>query len=102
MTLLEAWLRSLLWERILPTPFLHSGSDYGEAEFDIHRTKGLFQIKNKSWRVIQGVRDVFEIREIEPFSLPEEDNQNAGKVILIGQGLDQNMFQCSLDHVFHK
>lgn len=101
MMLLEAWLRSLLWESILPTPFLESGAVYGEVGFEIHRTKGLFQVANQPWRVIQGVREVFEIREIEPFSLPDENNQNAGKIIFIGQGLDQNMFQRSLNHTFH-
>lgn len=101
MMLLEAWLRSLLWESVLPTPFLNSGSVYSEGGFDIHRTKGLFQVANQSWRVIQGVREVFEIREIEPFSLREGNDQNAGKIIFIGQGLDQNMFQRSLNHTVH-
>ena len=101
ITLLEAWLRSLLWEKTLPTPLLHSESNHGDAEFNIHRTKGLFKVANKSWRVIQGVREVFEIREIEPFSSPEENNQNTGKIVFIGQGLDQEMFQRSLNYVFH-
>ena len=98
VNVLEIWLRSLLWEKTLPSPILHPKSDSRDLIFEIHRTKGLFVVAKASWRVVQGVRDVFEIQEIEHSSSPDDGNQNAGKIIFIGRGLDQNMFQRSLDY----
>ena len=97
--LLEKWLRSLLWEKTLPTTILKPDSGSCGLAFEIHRTKGLFEVKEASWRVIQGVRDVFEIREIENYS-SDKVSQSTGKIVLIGLGLEQTTFQSSLDNLF--
>ena len=96
--MLEVWLRCLLWEATLPTPFIRTDLDSRGSTFEIHRTKGLLRVANASSRVIQGVREVFEIKETEHTSVLDDSSPFAGKIIFIGRGLAKDTFQRSLDY----
>jgi G3E family GTPase len=94
---LDEWLRSALWESSLP-----AGSTSESTRFEIHRTKGRIVLEDGSLKLLQGVREVFElIDEKEGSSAKNGDavpeaNKTGGKIVLIGRGLDENAFSKSL------
>ncbi|KAJ5172751.1 hypothetical protein N7492_005344 [Penicillium capsulatum] len=80
--LVDAWLRSVLWEATLPAA-AHSSDEPWPMDFEIHRLKGILLHEDGSSRIIQAVRDVFEIRDVENESL----STTQCKIVLIGRGL---------------
>ncbi|KAK4165896.1 CobW/HypB/UreG, nucleotide-binding domain-containing protein [Cladorrhinum sp. PSN259] len=52
----DAWLRSLLWENVLP-----GQEDSKGPAFEIHRLKGRLFIDDGSEKMVQGVREIFDI-----------------------------------------
>ncbi|KAL2361560.1 hypothetical protein RJZ56_005553 [Blastomyces dermatitidis] len=78
----DAWLRSLLWERQLPPT--NQGQQKIE-DFEIHRLKGLLCLTDGSTQVIQGVQEVFDITETD--SRHPSASGNHCKMVLIGRGL---------------
>jgi len=57
---LDAWLRSLLWESSLPGLEFET-TDSDTASFEIHRLKARLPLSNGDVKIVQGVREVFEI-----------------------------------------
>ena len=84
----DEWLRSVLWESSYPIP-ANSSSEIYPTSFEIHRLKGILVLEDGSTRIIQAVRDVFEIRDTEP---PKTDGSGPVqcKIVLIGRGLGSN------------
>jgi G3E family GTPase len=80
---LDAWLRSILWDRHLPS----SNSLQAPGDFEVHRLKGLFHLANGRIKIIQGVREIFEITDSETHWTAPTD---VSKIVLIGQGLGTN------------
>lgn len=81
---IDAWLRSVLWESSLPSPGTSStGSTPHPEGFEIHRLKGILALDNGTFQIIQAVRDVFEIRDADV----KEDTPAQCKIVLIGTGL---------------
>ncbi|GAQ34778.1 COBW domain-containing protein 1 [Aspergillus tubingensis] len=74
----DTWLQSVLWDSVMPLAEEVSGP----TGFDIHRLKGILVLSDGSTKIIQAVRDVFEIRDSEP-----ADGKNQCKIVLIGRGL---------------
>ncbi|KAI4123063.1 MAG: hypothetical protein LQ338_005459 [Usnochroma carphineum] len=95
---LESWLRSVLWESVLPPS---EGVGVEAGAFTVHRTKGQIPVSDGRVLMIQGVRDVFEIIDK---SVPgdvhhdmADGNSNVqGKIVLIGKLLRGLPFQESL------
>ncbi|RKU46801.1 hypothetical protein DL546_007150 [Coniochaeta pulveracea] len=83
----DAWLRSVLWENELP------GESKKSPHFEIHRLKGRLILHDGSQKMIQGVRELFEIMD-NPSSESSEDV--TGKMILIGRHLGDFDFRKSL------
>lgn len=90
---IDEWLQAVLWNQEFPK---HKHSP-GETitDFEIHRLKGILYLTNGKTRIIQGVREVFEItdaQDSQPTSKPES------KIVLIGRGLglDSSAWQRSL------
>jgi G3E family GTPase len=54
--------------------------------FEIHRLKGILVLQDGSCKIIQAVREVFEIRDSEPKTGGDGDC----KLVLIGRGLGQD------------
>lgn len=86
---LDKWLRSILWDSVLPSP---SGG-YEEESHEIHRLKARIPLTNGDLKIVQGVRDIFEIRDApsEPLS-----NNSEGKIVIIGKRLVEKAFKESL------
>ncbi|KAM9874103.1 COBW domain-containing protein [Verticillium dahliae] len=84
----DKWLRSVLWDHELP----------GEVRtIETHRSKGRLVFDDGKVKMIQGVREIFEILEA-----PEQsalDGPKQGKIILIGRHLQGIDFEKSLKSV---
>ena len=82
----DAWLRSILWDSTLP-PVNTQTQQLKSSDFEIHRLKGILSLSDdeQSTKIIQAVRDVFEIRDSE--QLPQSDKPPRCKIVLIGRGL---------------
>ncbi|KAF5604987.1 dopamine-responsive protein [Fusarium pseudoanthophilum] len=72
----DRWLRSVLWDRKLP-------EDEKEGDFEIHRSKGRLVFANGEVKMLQGVREVFEIND-GPLG---DETPKEGKIILIGRNV---------------
>ena len=82
MELLAAWLRSILWEGVVP---LLDGKKC-EAPA-IHRLKGRVIREDGSVMLIQGVREVFEIFNGSEQGVGVVRDNLSGKIVLIGRKL---------------
>jgi hypothetical protein len=98
LDLLDAWIRSLLWEGEVPFPpqsQVEEGTEEKKpSELDIHRLKGKLAMEGGKQQLIQGVREVFEI-----FDGPNQEGLGLveGKLVLIGRGLKSVDLKGSLD-----
>ncbi|OJJ01486.1 hypothetical protein ASPVEDRAFT_41070 [Aspergillus versicolor CBS 583.65] len=94
--LVDAWLRSVLWDSTLPAAAAIDTSSSSPASFDIHRLKGILALSDGSSKIIQAVREVFEIRDEAPS--PDSERKTQCKLVLIGRGLgDVTVWQRSFD-----
>lgn len=86
VALVDKWLRSILWQREVP------GDETATPE--VHRTKGRIVFEDGSMKMVQGVREIFEILESN-----EKAGDATGKIILIGRNLQGVDFEKSLHEV---
>ena len=89
---LEDWLRSILWESVLPLPH----STPVQLPFSVHRTKGRIPTTGSGVKMVQGVREVFEITDLVVGKEASSGQNEEGKLVLIGRGLDRDQFEISL------
>lgn len=94
---LDAWLRAVLWESTLPLPAPFELAA-ASSKFEIHRLKGRIQLTNGSVKLLQGVREVFELIDEADSPRGSEGNRMEvdGKIVLIGRGLGEKAFKESL------
>jgi G3E family GTPase len=87
--LLINYLEFILWGQLDDQrPSQNEGRKY-----EVHRTKGLIRCTNGSRKIIQGVREIFEVIDVPA---PEEGDGNRedwkemddGKIVFIGRNLD--------------
>lgn len=78
----DRWLRSVLWDNRLP----HTG---GDNSFEIHRSKGRILFDDGTVKMLQGVREVFELSDAPD---PQEVQPQQGKIIFIGRRLVEEDF----------
>ncbi|EJT77728.1 hypothetical protein GGTG_02833 [Gaeumannomyces tritici R3-111a-1] len=81
----DKWLQSVLWENELPG----TGKVQDKARFEVHRVKGRLVFSDGGAKMVQGVRELFEIFD----SLEEKGKEadagmaSGGKMVLIGRHL---------------
>jgi G3E family GTPase len=89
MPKVDKWLQSVLWERRLPE------MEENGSSLELHRLKGRLALGDGSVKMIQGVREIFDI-----FDAPAQSSSSAppddGKIVLIGRGLKDVPFQQSI------
>ncbi|KAG6845612.1 hypothetical protein H0H87_006665 [Tephrocybe sp. NHM501043] len=82
---LDAWIRAVLWENRLPESSTNEGTD-----LVVLRCKGLIATEDGTQYVLQGVRSMYDMMEVEKgdddIGVPQ-----VGKVVLIGKGLDESV-----------
>ncbi|TAQ84400.1 hypothetical protein B7494_g7267 [Chlorociboria aeruginascens] len=88
----DAWLRSLLWDTKLPNlvPNLNSS----EGGIEIHRLKARLPFTNGDVKIVQGVREIFDILDGKPernTTTPISDIE--GKIVLIGRHMSELRFK---------
>ncbi|KAI9779256.1 MAG: hypothetical protein M1839_007508 [Geoglossum umbratile] len=107
---LDAWLQSVLWDSALPPESSLSACQQAgtvHTEFEIHRLKGRLCLTNGSLKIVQGVREVFEIidagdvstaqTKVDSSTTPSNPHMpDTGKIVLIGRGLDGKNWEASL------
>ncbi len=89
---LDAWLRSLLWDAKLPGTVIANSSiiHYERQNFEIYRLKARILLDNGAVKIVQGVREVFEISDIPgnrkaaAIGSPSTDH---GKLVFIGRNI---------------
>lgn len=86
----DKWLQSVLWENELPFP----GAEH-MTQFEIHRVKGRLAVENGGMKILQGVRELFEIFDA-PASGDQEVPSQTGKIVLIGRHVTDLDFEQSL------
>ncbi|KAF4826306.1 COBW domain-containing protein 1 [Colletotrichum tropicale] len=81
----DKWLRKILWDRRLPRD--------DKTVLEVHRAKGRFVFENGDVKLMQGVREIFEILDS-----PDQTREavGEGKIILIGRYLQGVDFEKSL------
>ncbi|KAL9009968.1 MAG: hypothetical protein Q9173_005051 [Seirophora scorigena] len=93
---LESWLRSVLWESVLPSA---GASEPVAQAFTVHRTKGRILVEDGRVLMIQGVREVFEMIDQTASESEESNSATKGKIVLIGTGLAGLPFEENLARV---
>ncbi|KAK1056887.1 hypothetical protein LTR74_014555 [Friedmanniomyces endolithicus] len=89
---LDAWLRAVLWSRELP------GLPAG-GQWEIHRAKGRLPIQDGGVKMLQGVREVFEIvGGASQSGEPSDGSPSAGKIVLIGRNIGSPETATSFQH----
>ncbi|KAF4587330.1 COBW domain-containing protein [Ophiocordyceps camponoti-floridani] len=91
LALVDAWLRELLWENRVP------GSQ-DQGKFEIHRSKGRIVLENGEAKMLQGVREVFELSEPPDSGEPQPTE---GKMIFIGRRLAEASLADSFRRAMH-
>jgi len=94
LSALDKWLRSVCWESELPRP-----GTTGRG-FAIHRIKGRIVLEGGVVKMLQGVRDVFELVDVDNIRRVEAE-QMTGKIVVIGRGLQAGDWVQSLQHAIH-
>ncbi|KXJ92283.1 CobW/HypB/UreG, nucleotide-binding domain-domain-containing protein [Microdochium bolleyi] len=87
LEMVDAWLRSILWES--EAPGQESRTDF----LEIHRLKARLVFSNGDVKMVQGVREIFEIVDGQKASA---DGSLSGKVVLIGRGVKAVDWDASL------
>ena len=96
---LDEWLRSVLWNNELLRADL-------DAKWEIHRIKGRIPLVDGGIKLLQGVREIFELLDAADPSLQPTSKQESGKIVIIGRGISDGAaaaaFQRSLDATVHR
>lgn len=90
----DQWIRTVLWENHLPE------DDSSKArDLLVLRCKGVLSLTSGKRYILQGVRNLYEMDEVEEtedkLGIPDE-----GKIVLIGKGLD-DVVRSSLEAVLN-
>lgn len=96
---LDEWLRSVLWESSLPGLIKNFTDNISLSQtFEVHRLKAKLILSNNNVKIIQGVRDIFEITDasLNANCVYKESENKTGKVVFIGRGIRNFNFQSSL------
>ena len=73
---IDSWLRSVLWEHEVP-----HATDLATPP-EIHRLKGRLVFANGKIKMVQGVREIFEILDSEE---TVSSTPSPGKIVVIGR-----------------
>lgn len=84
----DGWLRSVLWDGHVPG--IEARTDGPPLE--IHRLKARLTFHSGAVKMVQGVREVFDMFDGEKVTIDETTPPQPGKVVLIGRGVKQTDF----------
>lgn len=83
---LDQWLRTLLWDCKLPGTLTSIAKP--PISFEIHRLKARIPLTNGTVKLVQGVREIFEITDPKvPGDMESNLSEVGGKIVLIGRNI---------------
>jgi G3E family GTPase len=89
-------LRSVLWESKLP-------GQEGVSGWEIHRSKGRVRLQGGEVKMLQGVREIFELIDgVDASGNGDEAEEQGSRIVFIGRnvgGKTPAAFQRSLDAI---
>jgi hypothetical protein len=85
----DIWLRSILWDSKVPGP-----SDE-QIQVEIHRLKARLVFETGEVKMVQGVRETFEIIDDVKSTSDTGATTQTGKLVLIGRGIHNVDFERS-------
>lgn len=77
----DKWLRSVLWESEAPS------TTTGQAPIEIHRLKARLVFDDGTVKIVQGVREIFEIIDGQKADSDVGAASQMGKIVLIGRNI---------------
>lgn len=77
----DGWLRSILWESEVPS------AATGQAQIEIHRLKARLIFEDGAVKLVQGVREIFEIIDGQKSTSDADATSQTGKIVLIGRNI---------------
>ncbi|KAI1365465.1 cobW-domain-containing protein [Xylaria arbuscula] len=77
----DKWLRSVLWESEVPS------TATGQAHIEIHRLKARLVFEDETVKIVQGVREIFEIIDGQKLDSDVGAGAQTGKIVLIGRNI---------------
>lgn len=94
----DEWLQSVLWEAVLPNSGMENTNNQNTQKYEVHRLKAILILRNQTVKIVQGVRDIFEIIDAPiDSSHSNRGNENKeGKFVIIGRGIKDIPFQQSI------
>lgn len=91
---LDEWLRALLWDCKLPGSLTPTNGP--PTPFEIHRLKARIPMTNGTIKLIQGVREIFEITDPKvPGDVESNMSEIGGKIVFIGRNIAKLKFRDS-------
>ena len=87
----DKWLRSLLWDNVLIGFNANSNHDNRE----ILRCKGKIITNDNNLLILQGVRDLYEMKQYPNINI-DDDNDGQTKVVIIGKELNYDEINDSI------
>ncbi|KAI0506432.1 cobW-domain-containing protein [Xylaria bambusicola] len=78
---IDGWLRSILWESEIPN------AATSPAHIEIHRLKARLVFEDGTTKIVQGVREIFEIIDGQKSSTDVSTTSQMGKMVLIGRNI---------------
>lgn len=89
---LDSWLQAVLWESRLPeTKDAHE--EVSEPSWEIHRSKGRIPLSNGTVKLLQGVREIFDLID-GPVDTASTADQS-GRLVFIGRNTGGDELQAS-------
>ncbi|EED20743.1 CobW domain protein [Talaromyces stipitatus ATCC 10500] len=83
----DEWLMSVLWKSVIKYP--GDAQNTQKPGFEIHRLKGILALTDGTFKIIQAVREMYEIRDSENRESKDDETDvpDHCKIIIIGRDL---------------
>lgn len=86
----ESFLQSLHWENRIEGIARGEGStEKEEDKLVVLRSKGLFITNEGKVYILQGVRDIYELNQLDAAAHELEDDERGSKLVIIGRNLGE-------------
>lgn len=85
LPILETWLRAVLWRERLRDD--NNNNDSSTRPAEVHRVKGLLHFTDGSTKILQAVREIFDIIDSRQ-DVPSEEIGGGGRIVMIGRRLE--------------
>lgn len=89
---LDSWLQSVLWESRLPET-KDADEEVSKNSWEIHRSKGRIPLSNGTVKLLQGVREIFDLID-GPVDTASTADQS-GRLVFIGRNIGGNQLQAA-------